>query len=168
MEDGPEVVSLKPGIREVIRTLDERGIVNSIASRNDERHAMRQLERFGLRNYFAFQRIGWYAKGAAVRRIIRDFNIGENAVAFIDDSEFEREEVRASNPGVHLYSAEQYARLPDKPEFSPAASSDSHRRRGRYQDQERRNSALRSHDGEYMDFLRKCGIRLCVGMPSLC
>lgn len=38
---------LKPGIREILVTLDSRGILLSIASKNDYEHAMDQLKRFG-------------------------------------------------------------------------------------------------------------------------
>ena len=41
--EGDEV-SLRPGIRETLRTLDAWGILHSIASQNDEALALRVLE----------------------------------------------------------------------------------------------------------------------------
>ena len=44
--------------REPIRTLDERGILHSIASRNDHDHAMAKVREFGLEEYFLHPQIG--------------------------------------------------------------------------------------------------------------
>ena len=45
-------VTLRPGIVEVIQTLDARGILQSIASKNEHTAAMQTLARFGLAEYF--------------------------------------------------------------------------------------------------------------------
>src|SRR6185312_11478257 len=48
LEDGENRLQLRPGVTDVIRKLDRRGIVNTIVSKNDPETAMAVLERFGL------------------------------------------------------------------------------------------------------------------------
>src|SRR5579863_9689303 len=64
-----EQVSLRPGVLEVIKTLDSRGILHSIASKNDRAAAMNKLAEFGLSEYFLYPQINWNSKAASVREI---------------------------------------------------------------------------------------------------
>ena len=50
-------VSLRPDAVRVVKTLDERGILQSIASKNNFDDAMTQLRRFGLAQYFLYPQI---------------------------------------------------------------------------------------------------------------
>jgi HAD superfamily phosphatase (TIGR01681 family) len=45
-------VTLKPGIKEVLETLDQRGILQSISSKNNYQDAVKKLEEYGIRHYF--------------------------------------------------------------------------------------------------------------------
>jgi len=60
LEDGE--VRLCPQAIEVIKTLDARGILHSIASKNDEATALAKLEVFGLSEYFLYPQIHWSSK----------------------------------------------------------------------------------------------------------
>ena len=46
--DDPNTLELKPGVRELIEELDRRGIIQSVASKNDQAAAMTVLEHLGL------------------------------------------------------------------------------------------------------------------------
>ena len=48
IEDGLEKLTLKPGIRDIVLELDRRGILQSVASKNNADDAMRALDHFGL------------------------------------------------------------------------------------------------------------------------
>mgnify|MGYP002631184453 CR=1 FL=1 len=50
-------LTLKPGVVEVIKTLDARGILHSIARRNDPDRAMAQLGEFGISDFFRIHRL---------------------------------------------------------------------------------------------------------------
>src|SRR5215207_8346865 len=93
-------VALRPGVAEVIRALDERGILHSVASRNDHALAMAKLAELGLAEYFLYPRINWNSKASSIEGIAGDINIGLDALAFVDDQPFEREEVAFSHPQV--------------------------------------------------------------------
>src|SRR5688572_10973480 len=52
-------IGLKDNVVEIIKTLDSRGILQSIASKNDYDHAMDRLRGFGLAEYFLYPQINW-------------------------------------------------------------------------------------------------------------
>lgn len=99
---------LKPGIREILVTLDSRGILLSIASKNDYEHAMDQLKRFGIAAYFLYPQIGWGAKSHAVEAIRQALNIGMDTILFMDDQDFELDEVKQACPLVTTLHADHY------------------------------------------------------------
>jgi FkbH-like protein len=162
LESGPGTVTLMPGVSDVIHELARRGIVSTLVSKNNERDALRELERFGLEAYFVFPKVSWSPKSVSLHELIQQFNIGDDAVAFVDDSPFERAEVQARLPRVRTYAATDYSRLLTLPEFQPPVSSDSARRREFYRSQEARDRARSDFAGSYDDFLRKANIRLNV------
>jgi FkbH-like protein len=162
IEDGPANVTLNPGVVDVIRELDRRGIVNTVVSKNNEPDALREIERFGLAEYMVFPKVSWNPKSVSLTELIHQFNVGEDTFAFIDDSPFDREEVKAALPGVRIYDADDYRKLLSLPEFRPPESSESARRREFYRSQHEREQALTDFAGTYEDFLRNANIRLSV------
>jgi len=132
LEDGE--VPLRPGIREVIEELDRRGILQSIASRNDHDMAVAALTRHGLLDYFLYPQITWNAKSSSVRAIAQALNLGLDAFAFVDDDAFERGEVGFEIPELLCIDAAEAAGLAERPEFSPRfITDDSAKRRAMYQ-----------------------------------
>jgi methoxymalonate biosynthesis protein len=153
LEDGE--VRLTDDVRRVIEGLDERGILQSVASRNDHDHAWPWLEKLGLADYFVLPRIGWSAKSAAVADVIERLGFAEDTIAFIDDQPAERAEVASRLPAVRLYPAGTAAGLLDRPEFTPATvTGDSRRRREMYQAKFARDKARDDYAGPDENFLR--------------
>ncbi len=72
VEDGPEKLLLKEGIREVIEELDRRGILQSVASKNNHDEAMEILKKVGLEEYFLYPQISWNPKSQAVSNIAHE------------------------------------------------------------------------------------------------
>lgn len=166
IEDGAENLKLKPGIRDIIKKLDDRGILNTVVSKNNPDDALAQLQAFGLTEYILHPQIGWGQKGQYLKTLVQQFNVGEDTFAFIDDSPFERDEVLALNPSMRVYDAKSYETLLDLPEFKPPVSSDSNRRRDFYRFEQKREEALSSFHGEYLAFLRDCQIQLSIYTPE--
>lgn len=124
---------LRNGVTELIHTLDERGMLMSIASRGEHDLAMDRLGEFGLDEYFLYPQISWAPKSASVRAIADSLNIGTDAVAFVDDDPFERDEVSATLPDVLCIDAAEIESLADLPEMNPThVTVDSRRRRSMY------------------------------------
>lgn len=161
LED-PEV-ALRPAAVELLRTLDERGILHSIASRNDPERALAKLRELGLEDWFLYPQIGWGAKSAAVQAIARDLNIGLDAIAFVDDQPFEREEVAFGCADVLCLDSADLARIADLPEMKPRfVTEDSRRRRQMYLADVRRNREEEGFTGPKEEFLATLGMVFTV------
>jgi FkbH-like protein len=117
-------VFLRENVLQIIRTLDSRGILHSIASKNDHDLAMDKLKQFQIEDYFLFPQINWNAKGHSLKNISKLLNIGIDSMAFIDDQMFELEEVRFSLPDVLCINATDLSSLLDMPEMKPQFITD--------------------------------------------
>jgi FkbH-like protein len=148
-------VRVKPEVLHVIKELDRRGVLHSVASRNDARSALEQLERFGLRDYFVYPQINWNSKSASIADIARSLNIGIDALAFVDDQPFELGEVAFAHPGVLCVQADHIGDVLSAPEFTPKfVTEDSAMRRAMYQSGIRRDEAEQEFSGPNEEFLR--------------
>ncbi len=112
-------VTLRPHVVQILQTLDERGILHSIASRNDHDVAMAKLKEFGIAEYFLYPQINWNSKAASIAQIAQDLNIGLDAVAFVDDQPFEREEVAFTHDKVLCVDSRPARGLPRPPRAQP-------------------------------------------------
>ncbi len=156
-------VTLPDAIRDVLLELDSRGILHSIASRNDHEHAWERLEQLRIADWFVLPQIGWGAKSAAIRRIAEGLNFAPATIAFIDDRPAERAEVTRHLPAVRCYPAEAAPGLPGLPEFTPPVrTADSRRRREMYQAGFRRAAARAEATGPDEDFLRTLALQMRI------
>ncbi|GAB4199298.1 MAG: HAD-IIIC family phosphatase [Roseiflexaceae bacterium] len=147
-------VKLRPVVVEVIKTLDQRGILHSIASRNDHATAMRKLEEFGIAEYFLYPQINWNSKAESIKQIAKQINIGIDTLAFVDDQPFEREEVAFVLPAVLTIDAEAAAGIPALPRMNPRfVTEDSRKRRLMYQSDIARSTAEQEFVGSNEEFL---------------
>ncbi|MFD4865860.1 HAD-IIIC family phosphatase [Streptomyces sp. NPDC058412] len=158
LEDGK--VALLPGVADAIRTLDARGILHSIASRNDHAAAMARLEELGLAEYFLHPQINWGAKSESLRSVAEALNIGLDAIAFIDDQPFERDEVSFALPQVVCLDAAAAPELTRMPELMPRfATEDSRRRREMYRADQVRKESEERFGGAQDEFLAGLDMR---------
>jgi methoxymalonate biosynthesis protein len=156
-------VHLDPPVLEVIRGLDARGILQSVASRNEHDLALAKLEELGVAQYFLAPRIGWGRKSTSVREIAAEFGFAESAIAFVDDNPAELAEVAYHLPAVRCYSADMAAGLLELPEFSPASVTvDASRRRELYQANINRERVRSAFAGTDDDFLRTLDLQLRI------
>lgn len=162
VEDGIEGVELNPEAVALIKEFDHRGIINSIASKNDADLAFRALDQFGLRDLFVFPKISWGPKSEAIRAIVAEMDVGADTFAFVDDQAFERGEVAQLMPEVTVFADTDMAALLDHPGFDVPVTAESGRRRQMYQTEEKRVAARQDSPLDYAAFLRSCGIALTV------
>jgi FkbH-like protein len=162
VEDGAPRLKLKPGIGDIIRTLDARGILHSVASKNNHDEAMQVLKQFGLDEYFLCPQISWLPKSESVRAIARQLNLGMDSLLFIDDSTFELEQVKAVCPEVRVLDALQYRTLTEMQECQVPVTAESQQRRKMYQVEAERQGMAEEFGNDYMAFLRDCRIELSI------
>ncbi len=106
---GIKVGSEYPGaayqaLHRALLDLSRKGILLAVCSKNNLDDAMEALERHpGMlvrAKHFAAMRINWTDKAQNLREIAEELNVGIDALAFLDDNPFEREQVRAALPEV--------------------------------------------------------------------
>ena len=157
-------VQLREGVLETLKTLDRRGILQSIASQNEAGPAIARLRELGLEEYFLYPQIDWSPKSAKIERIARSINIGLDAVAFIDDQPFEREEVNHALPEVRVLDAAELAGLTERREFKPRfITGESAIRRQMYLADIRRQEVEAEFAGPGEEFLASLGMKLSIG-----
>lgn len=166
IEDGPERLQLRTDIGTIIRELDQRGILHSIASKNNPDDALAVLKKFDLDQYFLCPQISWHPKSEGVKEIARKLSVGMDSILFIDDSEFELQEVMTVCPEVRVLNAREYRSLPQRSDCTVPVTAESRERRKLYQVEAKRQTLAKSFDDDYMAFLRHCEIKLTVRRMS--
>ncbi len=163
--DDPYTLTLKPGVRELIEELDRRGIIHSVASKNDHEAAMAVLKQLGIAEYFLYPQIHWNPKSGSVEQIAKSLNIGIDALALIDDTVFERQQVASVWPQVRTYDVTEIDELLLKPEFDVPATEESRNRRTMYRAEEQRNTLMAAEHTDIADFIRKCNLKMHLFVP---
>lgn len=161
-------LKLRENVKNTIIELDKRGILNSISSKNYSKQALEHLDRLGMKEYFISPQIHWEPKSESVKIIAKEINIGLDSLAFIDDSEFEREEVRRNNPEVRVFHENQITEILDRREFMPIISSTSKNRRLQYAAEEQRSQFKNNlgKNSSISQFIKECKIKINIFSPS--
>ena len=161
-DEGIESITLRQEAIDLIRLFDQRGIVQSIASKNDPSLIESFLERQGLKHYFIYPQINWLPKSGNIRKIAEDFNLGLDSFAFIDDSPFEREEVRHHISEMRIYDAAKIDMLASDPAFDVPITEVSKNRRLSYINESKRKVSRQNFPTDYRAFLLDCQLDMSV------
>jgi FkbH-like protein len=164
-EDGASNLLPRPDALDLIKKLDEKGIIQTVVSKNNYADAWAVIERLGLREYFLYPAINWQQKSVNLKAVAEKLNINLDTFALIDDSAFERAEVQSALPQVRVYSDEQIGRLLAHQEFDVPITDASGKRRVSYQTELTRQRELESFGGDYQAFLRSCEMKLRLFIP---
>jgi FkbH-like protein len=159
LSEGP--VELDPTLVDLVRTLNRRGIVNAICSKNDEAPVRAELEAAGMWDQFVFARIDWTPKGPRVARIIEDAQLRPENVLFIDDLPSNLGEAEHYAPGLQTAGPEILGDLLDQPQVAGKEDRDL-TRLNQYRVLERKLVDRQSTDSSHEDFLRSCEIRVSI------
>lgn len=95
------IVVPKDNIR-VVQELTNRGIVNSICSKNDFETVKDELNKLNIFNLFVFNSITWEPKGQRIKQIIEDMNLRAENVLFLDDNHLNLNEALYYNPKLNV------------------------------------------------------------------
>lgn len=165
VEDGPEALSLRPAVDNCLRQLDSRGIIQSIASKNDHNAAMAVLEKLGISDFFVYPAISWGPKSRGVQQIANELNIGLESLALIDDAETERAQVKDALPQVRVYGENEVEALIQRPEFDVPVTAEGRKRREFYLIESRRKRVAESYGAAYETFLADCKLEATIFIP---
>lgn len=154
---------VSPDVREIVEILDRRGILQSVASRNDPDAVAVRLDELGLAEMFLYPQVGWHEKSTSVARIAQALNFGLDALAFVDDQEFERAEVAHAHPQVTVLGPGELTAAVASPAFTPRfITPESARRRHLYRVQQVRQESEQDFAGSNEAFLRTLDITFTV------
>ena len=166
IESDPEKLTLRSGILETIQSLDQRGILQVIVSKNTLENVLPVLKRLAIEDYFIYVLANWNAKSANLKEAAHLLNIGIDSFALIDDSPFERNEVQYELPMVRTYDETVIDSLLDFPAFDVPVTTDSQNRRIMYQTEARRKTAAETSNVHNLEFLRSCLLTAELGRPE--
>lgn len=157
-----EDVRLDEDVMAVVKALDERGIVSSICSKNDEAEALAKLKALGVDEWFVFPQINWGPKSASLKRLATEMNIGLDAIAFVDDRGENRREVMGLLPQVSVFDETETATLLSRPEFKAASAEPGAlgpARRRMYREEMARRKAADAFSGDAAAFSAASGLQ---------
>jgi FkbH-like protein len=106
-------------VRRAVLTLDERGILQSIASRNPA-EVLSRLAETGLAEYFLYPQAGWGEKTESIVRIAEQLRLSLDSFLFIDDDRLEIAAMLHAHPQVRCCPASEIPRLLERADLNPA------------------------------------------------
>jgi FkbH-like protein len=148
--------------------MDQVGILQSIASRNEPAAAGEQLKSFGIDHFFLYPQYHLPSKAAAIEKIAEKLHIGLESIFFLDDSEFELEEVTYFLPQVQCFHRKrQWVAFCDAIEQTITSlqhntTYESKNRRAFFQIEGEKEAAKRSFTGSRDAFLKSCHMTLHI------
>ncbi|MCK4259504.1 MAG: HAD-IIIC family phosphatase [Halanaerobiales bacterium] len=156
-------VELREGVTDIIKELDRRGILLSIASKNSHEDAWEKVKELQLDEYFIYPQINWNSKSSSITKIAESINVGIDTFAFIDDQPFELEEVASVHPDVICINASKLDDLLDMPEMTPRfITKDSKMRRLMYKSEAKRKETEEEFVGTQEEYLASLNMELSI------
>jgi FkbH-like protein len=151
----------------VIKTLDSRGILQSIASKNNYNDAMQVLTSFDIDKYFLYPKINWGSKSDSLKEISADLNIDLDTFAFIDDNQFELDEIHFALPNVIVIHVNNIARMIDSDLFKPKyITKESKNRRKMYVNDYQRKNSEAKFKGSKEAFLKTLALKFTISKAT--
>ena len=148
----------------LIEELTNKGIMNSICSKNDFLNAKAEFLKQGFYKYwqlFVFPSVNWNAKGQRVKNIISSMQLREENVIVIDDNESNINEIKFYCPHIMSAVPEQINRIAQ--ELYLVNDYDfEHIRLEQYKILEKKNKDKLLSDSSNEEFLKSSNIKLCI------
>lgn len=158
-EDAQDMLAPHKTARTLLKTLDERGILNCVISQAAASAALAHLKQCGLEQYFINSKFGIGSKAQAIAGALQELNLLARNAAFIDDLPFFRAEVESMLPEVLTLAPDRLEGIAALPRFNVRSSLGANRRE-LYRVEAERNMALANFAGSRAAFLKSCDMRL--------
>ena len=84
LSEGP-VYAIESNIQ-LVKDLTDRGIINTICSKNDYKQTEEKLKKLGVDEFFVFKSVDWTSKGQRISQLIKDMGLRAANCLFIDDN----------------------------------------------------------------------------------
>jgi len=143
----------------MIETLNSRGIVNAICSKNHFEEAKQALVELGIWDSFVFPEISFSPKGAMIKNIIKNAQLRPETILFIDDNKLNLNEALHYVPKLKTAEPDILPTLLDDPKFTGKPDLKKSRL-ARYKILEAKLSEKSAANGDNEEFLRNSDIRI--------
>ncbi len=172
-EDGVGGVEIRENYLNIMQVFASRGILLGLCSKNDAGEEKHIESLLGKKVYdlITIKKINWKPKSQNLKEISKQLNIGENTIAFFDDSPFEREEVKMNAPNIRVFDENQILASLLMPEFIPYGgfNKESIKRIQKYKEQALRVDAEKDYkedEKSYEEFLKASKLSLTIRRPA--
>lgn len=136
---------------ELVKNLTDRGIVNTICSKNDFEPTVAKLQELGVADFFVFKSIDWTPKGQRISQLIKDMGLRPANCLFIDDNVVNLNEAQFYSKELMIANPSEIRKLIDHC-GTTAASDTKHKRLSQYRVLEEKQKA-KEEVGDNMKFL---------------
>ncbi|MES2278381.1 MAG: HAD-IIIC family phosphatase [Bacteroidota bacterium] len=153
-----EITPIESNI-ELIKELTDRGIVNSISSKNNHEDVRRQLESLEIWDYFVFPQVSWNPKGQIIRDLIENMALRADNVLFIDDNVLNLNEALFFSPNLNVCLPEHIGSLADS-EYFKGKEDFKHTRLLQYKNLEKKHVEFEQSNMSNIEFLKESNIKV--------
>ena len=153
-------IEINAEILDLLRILDSRGVLMSVASKNDFELAHAKLQEIGVEKYMLYPQINWQRKSESIKAISEKLNIGLDTFVFIDDNEFELSEVARELPMVTCINTRDVSKVVDDPRLQGSTTNEARRRRMMYREAMQREEGQRKFGDNFLEFLKSCEMKV--------
>lgn len=87
---------------QLVKTLTDCGIINTICSKNDEQPVMQKLKELGIADYFVFVSVNWQPKGKRIQQMLKDMGLRAVNCLFLDDNIVNLNEAIYYEPNLNI------------------------------------------------------------------
>jgi FkbH-like protein len=143
----------------IIKELTNRGIINSISSKNNFEDAKKELEKMQIWDYFVFPQIGWDPKGKIIKDLIENLNLRADNVLFIDDNILNLNEALFFSPNLNVCLPEFIPTLLDS-EYLKGKDDSQHSRLAQYKNLENKHVEFSKSKLSNVEFLKESDIKV--------
>jgi FkbH-like protein len=155
-------VRIKPRRRDFILESVNRGLINSVCSKNDATAARAKLAEFGLLDSFTVPIIAFRPKGEAIKSLIEILALREQNVLFVDDNPTNLNEAKFFCPRIQLLDANDLEADNILDTLLRKSKIDHGKRHQQYQVLSRKISEAEGFSGDHEDFLRQSAIKVAL------
>jgi FkbH-like protein len=143
---------------ELVKELTNRGIINSIVSKNDFDKVKAKLIEIGIWDYFVFPTVAWKPKGQLLKELIEKAQLRAPNVLFLDDNHSNIEEAKFYNPKLHAAFPDFIDSILAHPAFK-GNKDENHTRLKQYKILEEKHTDATNYSNND-DFLKSSNIEL--------
>lgn len=151
---------------ELVKKLTDRGIVNSISSKNNFSKAQAKLIELNVWDYFVFPQISWNPKGQIIKDLIENMNLRADNVLFIDDNTLNLNEALYFSPNLNVCLPENIENLLDS-DFFTGKDDKIHSRLSQYKNLEKKIEEFAESNMSNIEFLEGSNIQVEINKDVL-